>query len=190
MHLIATFHALGIALLAGSKIVAQIIKLRLLLYEVHLIVGDGCTVHRIPVDHTEAAVNQPFLIQIAEHFRHRLGAEWVHRECGAVPVAGATQLAKLLQDDTAVVVSPVPGMLQELLTSKVGFLYALSSQLGNHLGFGGNGSVVGAGHPAGVLALHTGAAHQDILDSLVEHMPHMEHTGNVWRRDNHGIRLA
>ena len=56
-------------------------------------------------------------------------------------------------------VGPFPGMLQELLARQVGLLDALSGQFVHHLGFGGNRSMVGTRHPAGVLAFHAGAAH-------------------------------
>ena len=39
----------------------------------------------------------------------------VHGEGCAVPIAAGTELAELLKDDAAVLVSPVPSMLEELL---------------------------------------------------------------------------
>ena len=50
--------------------------------------------------------------------------------------------------------------------------------------------MVRARYPAGVLALHAGVANQDILDSIVEHVAHVEHTRHVGRRDNYGVGLA
>jgi hypothetical protein len=47
--------------------------------------------------------------------------------------------------------------------------------------------MVGTGHPASILSLHTGTTNQNILDSFVKHMAHMEHAGNVWRGDYYGI---
>ena len=47
--------------------------------------------------------------------------------------------------------------------------------------------MVGAGHPQGVLALHAGAAHQDVLDGVVEHVSHVQHTGHVGRRNDYGV---
>ena len=109
---------------------------------------------------------------------------------GAVPVAGGTETAELLQDDAAVLVRPVPGVAQELVAGQIGLLDALLCQLIHHLGLGGDGSVVGAGHPAGVLALHAGAAHQNILYGIVQHVAHVEHTRHVGGRDDNGVRLA
>ncbi len=82
---------------------------------------------------------------------------------------------------------PVPGMLEKLLTGEVGLLYALRRELGNHLCLGGDRGMVGAGHPARVLALHSRTAYEDVLDGLVEHMSHMQHTGHIGGRDDYGV---
>ena len=49
--------------------------------------------------------------------------------------------------------------------------------------------MVGAGHPASVFPVHAGLADEDIVQSVVEHMAHVENTGHIRRRDNDGIRL-
>ena len=54
----------------------------------------------------------------------------------------------------------------------------------------GYGSVVGTGNPAGIFSLHTGAADQNILDGIVQAVPHVQDTGNIWRRYNNGIGVA
>ena len=50
--------------------------------------------------------------------------------------------------------------------------------------------MVGTRHPAGVLALHTGTAHQNVLDGVVEHVAHVEHTRHVGRWDYDCIGLT
>ena len=45
-------------------------------------------------------------------------------------------------------------------------------------------------HPAGVVARHACAAHKDVLNRVVEHVPHVEHAGDVGRRDDHRVWLA
>ena len=87
-------------------------------------------------------------------------------------------------------VGPVPSVLEELLAADVGLLDALLRQLVHHLGFGGDGGVVGARHPAGVLALHAGAADQDVLNRVVHHVAHVKHTGHIGRWDHDGIGFA
>ena len=49
--------------------------------------------------------------------------------------------------------------------------------------------MVCTGHPASVLAFETRTAHEDILNRLVEHVPHVEHTRYVGRRNNDGKRF-
>ncbi len=120
----------------AGYLVAQIVELRLLFNEVHLVVRNGGAVLGIPVDHSQSAVNQPFVIEVAKHLHHSFGAGFVHRESSALPVARSAEFAKLLQDDASVVAGPVPGMFKELLTGKVGFLYTLGSELCDHLGLG------------------------------------------------------
>ena len=81
-------------------------------------------------------------------------------------------------------------MLQEFLARQVGLLDALRSQFVHHLGFGGDRSMVGTRHPAGVLAFHAGAAHQNILNGIIKHVSHVEHAGDVGGRDDDGVRLT
>ena len=108
----------------------------------------------------------------------------------AVPIAAGTELAELLKDDAAVLVSPVPSMLEELLAGKVSLLDTLLSEAVNHLSLGSYTGVVGTWYPASVLALHACTANENILDSIVEHVSHVEHTRYVWWRDHHCIRFT
>ena len=50
--------------------------------------------------------------------------------------------------------------------------------------------MVGAGNPQRVFAMHTCAAHKNILNGIVEHVTHVEHTGHVWRRYDYSIGLT
>ena len=80
---------------------------------------------------------------------------------------------------------PVPGMLQELGATQIRLFDPLLGQLSHHPCFGGNGGMVGTRHPEGIFSHHTSPADQHILKGIVEHVPHVQHTGNVgWRNDN------
>ena len=81
-------------------------------------------------------------------------------------------------------------MLQEFVAGKVCFLDALRGKLVHNLGFGGNGSMVRTRNPAGVLAFHTGTAYKDILDGIIKHVSHVEHTGDVRGRNDDGVGLT
>ena len=74
-------------LTAGREIIAQVVEFRLLLLEVHFVIRDGCAVNRVPVDHAEAAVNQPLFVKVAENLCDRFRTQRIHCESGAVPVA-------------------------------------------------------------------------------------------------------
>ena len=81
-------------------------------------------------------------------------------------------------------------MLQKFLTGEVGLFDAFCSKLGHNLRLGGNCGMVSAGHPQGVLAHHSGTADKDVLDSIVQHMPHVKHSCHVWRRNDNRVGFA
>ncbi len=170
--------------------VAQVVEFAVLVVVDHLLVAEGGLALGVPVHHTQSAVDKSFLIQVAEYVDNGFGAGLVHRERGAVPVAGATEFAELLQDDSSVFVRPVPCVFEELLAREVGLVDTLLFETLDDLGFGGNRSMVGTRHPAGVLALKACAAHEDVLYRLVQHVPHVEYARYVRRRDNHRKRLS
>ena len=63
----------------------------------------------------------------------------------------------------------------------------MRSEASDDLGFGSDGGMVGTGHPAGVEALLTGTAYEDVLDTIVEHVPHVQHARDVGWWDDDGI---
>ena len=179
----------GVAVLA-CYVVAQIVELAVLLFVDHFDVAQSGLGLRIPVDHPLAAVDQSAAVKVDKHLGDALRAQFIHGEGCPAPVARGAELAQLLQDDAAVLVSPVPCVLQELLAGKIALLDPFLGKLGYHLGLGGYRGMVGAGHPEGVLARHAGAAHQYVLYGVVEHVAHVEHTGDVGRRDYYRVRFA
>ena len=87
----------------------------------------------VPVDHAHALVNPAFLVEIHEGVDYGVAEGGLHGEAGAVPVAGASKLAELLQDNASVLLFPFPGVPQELLTADILLLYALGLELCHHL---------------------------------------------------------
>ena len=142
-----------------------------------------------PVDHTVSAVDQALIVQADEHFLDGVGAALVHREAFALPVAGAAQLFQLADDAVAVGVLPVPGALQKAVAADHLFGQALLAHFGNDFGLGGNGGMVGAGHPQGGVALHPLVAGQDVLPGFVHSVAHVQLAGNVRRRHDDGKRF-
>ena len=144
----------------------------------------------VPVDHAHTSVDESFAVEVDKDVDDALRTLLVHGESRAVPVARGTDAAQLLQDDAAVLLGPVPSVLEEFVARQVALLHALLGQAVHHLGLRSDGGVVGAGHPAGVLALHAGTAHQYVLNGFVQHVPHVQHTGHVGGRNDHGVRRA
>ena len=171
-------------------LVAQVVELSVRLLEDDLLVREGGLCGGVPVDHAHAAVDLALVVEVAEDAQHAFGADVVHREAGAVPVARGAELAQLLEDHAAVLLLPLPGVFEELLTRERGLLDALFAEHGDDLCLGSDRGVVHAGDPAGVLARHAGAAHQHILQRVVEHVAHVEHAGDVGGRDDDRIGLA
>jgi len=52
----------------------------------------------------------------------------------------------------------------------------------------GDAGVIRARHPERVIALHPLKAYNDILQRIIQSMPHMQHPGYIGRRDNNGER--
>ena len=165
--------ALHARLVLGRHVVFQIVELAVLLLIDHLLVGEGRLGLRVPVDHAYAAIDESLLVEIDKDMDDALRPLLVHREGRAVPVAGGAETAQLLEDDATVLVGPVPCMLEELLACKVALLDALLGEAVHHLSLGSDGSMVGARHPACVLALHASTTHENVLYSIVEHVAHV-----------------
>ena len=181
--------AYGVGISVGY-IIAEVVQVAFLYAVFHFFGREHRLCLGVPVDHAQAAVDEPFPVEVDEDFEHALASLLVHRKGGAVPVTRGAEVSQLLQDDAAVLVCPVPGVLQKLLAGQVALLDALFGQAVHYFGLCGYRGVVCAGHPAGVLALQSCLAHQDVLDSIVEHMSHVQHAGHVGRRDDDGVGLT
>ena len=174
---------------AAHQGVTDVPEMAVLLLVVHLGVGDGGLAVGAPVDDALAAVDQTLLVEAAEDLADGLGAALVQGEALTAPVAGGAHLLQLGNDAVAVLLLPLPGALQELLTAEV-FLGQTFLAHGLHdLGLGGDGGVVGAGEPQGGVARHTLVADQDILEGVVQGVTHVELARNVGRRDDDGVGL-
>ena len=136
-------------------LITQVVELVMLVVIDDLLVGKGSLPLRIPVDHTQTAINQSFLVQVAEHLNDGFTARLVHGESGAVPVAGTTEFTKLLENDTSVFIGPVPCVFEELLARKVRFVDSLLFEAFDDLGLSSDRCMVRTRYPARVLAFET-----------------------------------
>ena len=144
---------------------------------------------RTPVDDAFALVDEPLFIQADKHLFNGFGAAFIQREALALPVAGGTELFELLDDPAAVLAFPLPGAFEEFLAAEVLLGEALLLHRLYDLRLGCDGRVVGARHPKRAAALHALEADQDILQRVVQRMSHMQLSGDVWRRDDNGVRV-
>ena len=189
MHHFAFSTGFAAHIIVGN-IVAQIVELRFFFFVIHFIVAQCGLVLRVPVYHAQSAVNQSLVVEVAEHLYNAFAALFIHGESGATPVARSAELLELLQNDSAVLACPVPCVFQELFAGEVGLLDAFIGELVYYLGFGGDTCVVGSRHPKGILAQHACAAYQYVLNSVVEHVSHVQHAGYVGRRYHYGVGLS
>lgn len=85
---------------------------------------------------------------------------------------------------------PFPCVGEEFLSCEVAFFDAFGGELAYDFGFSGDGCMVGSGYPEGVFAHESGATDEDVLDGVVEHVAHVEDSGDVWRGDYDGVGFA
>ncbi len=155
----------------------------------HFFIGKRGLAARAPVDDIMTAVNQPAFIETAEDLGHGSGVIIVHGESDAVPVAGAAQALKLLDNRVTVFFSPLPDALYEFIAAQFMARGAFFSQfLLDHV-LGGNTSMVRTGHPGRFIPLHPLKTDDNILRGIIHDMAHMENPGNVRRRNYQGERL-
>ena len=141
-----------------------------------------------PVDEALTAVDEAFLIQAVEDLDDGFGTALVHGEPLPVPVAGGTKLLELLDDASAVLTAPVPGALEERFPSDVILRDAFLLHRLDDLRLRGDGRVVGAGDPEGIEPFHPVITDEDVLQGIVERVPHVELPGDVWGRDDDRVR--
>ena len=153
----------------------------------HLRVGDGGQAFRAPVDDALSAVDQPLVIQAHKHFFHRGGASVVQREALSCPVAGGAKAFELLHNAPAVLLFPCPCAREEPVTPKVVFGHAFFAHGLHDLGFGRNRRVIGTGEPERDIAAHPLVADENVLQRLVQRVPHVKLPRNVRGRDYDGV---
>src|SRR5487761_484275 len=122
-------------------------QVTLLLFALHLQVGESGEQHRVPIHEPLAAVDQALLVQTYEYLDDRARQVRVHREAVARPVDGVSQAAHLRGDGAARLRLPLPNALHEGLASEVAALAALRLELALHDHLGCNPGMIGTGLP-------------------------------------------
>ena len=109
-------------------------------------------------------------------------------DCGELVVD--LNLAVWVQNDSAIFVLPFKSVLKEFFPTDISFFNSTLTKHLNDLRFRGDGGMIRARYPTGVFAVLACLANEDVLDGVVEHMPHVQHARNVGRRDYNRERLA
>ena len=168
--------------------VAHVIELRLLGFHDDLFVAQRGERLRAPVHHPLAAVDESFVKEIDKDLRNPAAVVRVHREALALPVARAPEALELLDNDAAVLFLPLPDLVEKGLAAHVpAGLALLFAELLLDLRLRRDAGVVRPGEPKHILALHPGAAGEDILNRVVEDVTEVENPRDIRRGDDDGV---
>ena len=144
---------------------------------------------RVPVDHSDAPIDQFLFIKIDKNFLD--GADIIIIECVALtrPIARAPEAFELFDDDAAVFILPFQDAAQKFLSTEIVARFFLSAaEMFLDGGLGPDASVVGPRQPEHFATKHTRATRQDVLDRIVKNMPKSERAGDVRRRNDYRER--
>eukprot|EP00825_Cyclidium_porcatum_P009000 TRINITY_DN14520_c0_g1_i1.p1 TRINITY_DN14520_c0_g1~~TRINITY_DN14520_c0_g1_i1.p1 ORF type:complete len:203 (+),score=16.23 TRINITY_DN14520_c0_g1_i1:55-663(+) len=84
-----------------------------------LLIRQGRMTAGTPVGNVVRAVDQPFVVEPAEHFFHGFAQSRIHRETFTLPVTGGAQPFQLPDDRSAIFLFPFPHLADKSLTAKV-----------------------------------------------------------------------
>ena len=93
-------------------------------------------------------------------------------------------------DRGAVLLLPLPDLLDELLPAKLVAGDLFLGQFSLHDVLRGDAGMVGAGYPKRGIILHPFPAGQDVLDGVVERVAHVQDAGHVGRGTHDGERAV
>src|SRR5689334_9050197 len=114
------------------------------------------------------AVNQALVIEPDKNLRHGSRQAGVQGEAFAAPVARGAKAAELMENFIAVSVAPLPHTLDELVTAEIVAAFALLSEFAFDHVLRRDPRVIGPRQPQRVVTLHPPAAHDYVVECLVE----------------------
>jgi hypothetical protein len=171
----------------SQRAVLDVDEVRVALFALHLEIRQHGLAARAPVDDVVVLVDEAFLVETDEGLAHGAGQPGIHGEALARPVAGGAEALELADDGPAGFLLPLPGALQEDLPPDVVSGLALGGELPLQDHVDGDGGVVGAGDPQGVVAVHALVADENVLQRVVEGVPPVERAGDVGRGHDDGV---
>ena len=150
---------------------------------------------RVPIDQAFAPVDQAFVIHFNEHLDHgimeiprlafRRAGRAGHRKGCAIPIAAGTKAFQLIDDCTARLRFPIPNFVQKCGAAHFRPAWQFRRRqlpLNHHLRC--DPRMIRAGLPKRIKPPHAVPADQDILQSVVERMPHVQRARNIGGRDH------
>ena len=142
---------------------------------------------RTPIGDAGAAIDEPLLVERRENFSDGFRAALVHRKSLARPIARRAECFQLMQNSTAVFLLPLPHALQKFFAPELISIGALRAERFFDARLCRNPRVIATGHPQCFLALHSMIADQNILQSVVERVPHVQLPRHIRRRDHDAV---
>ena len=163
------------------------VKKSALTFRNHFLIAERSEGNGAPVHHALAAVDEAFLMEIDKNLLHTTCIGFIHGESLATPIAGTTELFKLVDNDATVFLLPLPDTLQELFAPKVvaGLLFFLAKAAFDD-GLSGDTGMVCTWKPEDFVSGLARAAGQNVLQCVIENMPERENSSNIGRRDDYG----
>ncbi len=159
---------------------------------------------RVPVDEALALVDQPFVVEINKGLHDSLVHVWAvfmadagiarrtaHGEGGPLPITRRAEALKLVRDSAAGLLFPFPDFLDEGFAahrSARGFLVLHQLTFNNHLRC--NARMVRTRLPKRIKPAHPVPTDQDVLQGVIERVPHVQAARDVGRRDHNGKGLV
>ena len=137
-----------------------------------------------PVDQAVIAVDQAIFVKLNKNGPHRFREPFVHRKALTLPVARCAKAFQLADNLPAGLRLPFPDPLDKGFTPKIMTVLPFGAQLPLDHVLCGNAGMVGARHPEDIIPLHPFPAAEDVLQGVVEGMPHMQGAGYVGRRND------
>ncbi len=156
-----------------------------------LVVRDGRFELAVPVDQAVAPVDESVAEEAEESLPHGPGADGVHGEALALPVAGAAHGLLLTDDAFPVFVLPGLDAGDEAGPAEVvaGLVFELEEALFDD-GLGADPGVVRARHPQGVIAHHAVPADEEVLHDVVHGVAHVQGPGDVGQGHHDDVALG
>ena len=153
--------------------IADMPELTVALFVEHFNVRQRRLAARAPIDQPLGPVKQPILPKPDERFTHGVGKALVHREAFTLPIARDTQSFQLMQDRVAGFLFPGPHPLDELGAADLSPRQSLFRQPALDNILRGDSRVVRSGNPQNPVTVHSLITAKNILERVVERVPHM-----------------